>query len=92
MSLARLLEKQTNAHVTHELRQLLPWDCDERETIVSARVVRLVEFAGWLVGDVGSFYLPYLEQFIAIVPDIRIVCLKRDREAVVESFSRWSEG
>ncbi len=41
------------------------------------------------LGDAASFYLPYLEEAIAAEPDIRIVCLKRPREEVVASFSRW---
>ena len=42
-----------------------------------------------LLGDVASFYLPYLEEAIAVEPDIRIVCLKRPREEVVTSFCEW---
>jgi len=35
------------------------------------------------VGDVASFYLPYVEEAIEVAPDIRIVCLQRPREEVV---------
>ena len=42
-----------------------------------------------LLGDVGSFYLPYLKDAIAVEPDIRIVCLRRPREEVVTSFCEW---
>ena len=44
---------------------------------------------GDVVGDVASFYLPYIEDIIALEPEIRIVCLKRPREEVVDSFCRW---
>jgi hypothetical protein len=42
-----------------------------------------------LLGDVASFYLPYLEEAIAVEPEIRIVALKRPREEVVASFAEW---
>jgi hypothetical protein len=42
-----------------------------------------------LLGDAASFYLPYLEDAIALEPDIRIVCLKRPREEVAASFCEW---
>ena len=42
-----------------------------------------------LLGDVASFYLPYLEDAIALETDIRIVCLRRPREEVVTSFCEW---
>ena len=43
-------------------------------------------------GDIGMYYLPYCEFLIAHRPDIRFVCLERDRSAVVESFLRRTQG
>ena len=40
------------------------------------------------VGDVASFYLPYVEEAIGFDPTIRIVCLKRPRDEVVTAFCR----
>jgi hypothetical protein len=44
---------------------------------------------GQIVGDVASFYLPYVESVIEQVPDVRIVCLQRPREEVIASFCLW---
>jgi hypothetical protein len=44
-----------------------------------------------LLGDVASFYLPYLEDAIAVEPDIRIVCFKRPREEVIASLCQWTD-
>jgi hypothetical protein len=90
LSLTQLLDKQPNASVTHEHRPLLPWNVVDVERVVSERVARLCE-AGTLVSDVASFYLPYIETFIALAPEIRVVCLQRDRDSVVKGFSRWSD-
>jgi hypothetical protein len=38
------------------------------------------------IGDVGSYYLPYVETMLARWPEIRFPCLQRDRSAVIESF------
>ena len=39
-----------------------------------------------LVGDVAFYYLPYVRQILALKPDARFICLKRDRQATVDSY------
>ncbi len=39
-----------------------------------------------LLGDCASFYLPYVEEAIALEPTVRVVCLRRLREEVVKAF------
>lgn len=39
------------------------------------------------VGDVGSYYLPYVEMMIQKWPGLRFPCLRRDREEVIASFA-----
>lgn len=88
-SLASILDKQPNAHVTHQQVPLLPWRPIAGHSL-EARFARMRKSrSASVVGDVGSFYLPYLEDAIRLEPDIRIVCLQRDREEVVSSFCRW---
>jgi hypothetical protein len=91
LSLAQLLNNQPNSDVTHERRPLLPWSSTSQATLVAERVASLRRNASNLVGDVASFYLPYAEEFIRQVPDIRIVVLKRDCDEVVKSFCDWSD-
>lgn len=91
LSLAELLNNQPSSHVTHEVRPLLPWSSTNREGLVAERINRFRQRQCQLVGDVGSFYLPYVEQFVSLVPDIRIICLRRDCAEVVRSFSEWSD-
>ncbi len=38
------------------------------------------------IGDVGHYYLPYVETILTRAPNARFPCLWRDREEVVESF------
>ncbi len=91
-SLAAVLNQQPGVQVTHEEPPLLPWKREPGERVIRERLARFRRTRdAHLVGDVASFYLPYLEDAIAVEPGIRIVCLKRPREEVIESFCRWLE-
>ncbi len=43
-----------------------------------------------LVGDVAFYYLPYVELLLGHAPEVRFVCIRRDEEATVRSFLRFS--
>jgi hypothetical protein len=87
-SLAALLNGQEDSSVSHEVRPLLPWNTDDRSTLVVQRINNFLRRRKSAVGDVASSYLPYIETFIAQVPEIRIVCMRRDRSEVIASFRR----
>lgn len=38
------------------------------------------------IGDVASYYLPYVEEILLKWPQVRFPCLKRKKEEVIESF------
>jgi hypothetical protein len=40
------------------------------------------------IGDVHSAYLPYLEQLIKDIPNVKIVCIQRPNDEVVRSFEK----
>jgi hypothetical protein len=87
-ALAQRLQQQPGAAVSYEDRPLLPW-----RRLGGVQTLR-ERFARWrrtrsgrIVGDVGSFYLPYVEEAIALEPEIRIVCLRRPRDEVVRGFA-----
>lgn len=90
LSLSRLLNAQPGHSVTHENTPLLPWSSSDPAEALRKR------FARWrrrrstpVVGDVASFYLPYLEAAFELEPGLKVICIQRDREEVVESFCRW---
>ncbi len=39
-----------------------------------------------LIGDIAMYYLPYVERVLELEHDVRFPCLRRDREAVIESY------
>ena len=89
LSLAELLDQQDNATVTHECRPLLTWESQNRDRAARERLRRITQDNSTFVGDVGSFYLPYVDALMEQNDQIRFVCLKRPCEEVVRSFEKW---
>lgn len=88
--LAQVLDAQPNTHVTHEQPPLLPWQPSKQIPGIVERLARLRRDAQTkFVGDVASFYLPYVEEAIACDPEIRLICLKRPEQEIVAAFCRF---
>ena len=88
MSLARLLDLQDRADVTHErCENRIAWKGSTRRVVATLRGLAKHARAE-LVGDVASYYLPYVERILAKFPRAKFVCLQRDREATVRSFMK----
>lgn len=85
-SLAKLLASCEDTVCTHERRPVLPWVFDEELFQERVTYFSQLQSSASLVGDVSYFYLPYLEHFIRIFPQMKIVCLERDRQEVIDSF------
>lgn len=83
-SVSRLINHCQNAVCTHEKKPLLPWIFDEE--LFLDRIKYFSQASSRLIGDVASFYLPYLERFIHWFPWIKIISLERDRQEVIHSF------
>ena len=82
MSLAKLINDQEDWICTHEMRPILPWNIDE---VLACDRIEYFNRKD-KVADVASYYLPYVEMFLEEIEDLKVVCLKRDREQVVSSF------
>jgi hypothetical protein len=88
-SLARLLSSQPGSHVFHEFVPVLAWrssvDVPRRAASVSAAAP-----GATVTGDVASSYLHHVPELLKHLPDMRIICLRREQRATVESFARWT--
>ena len=90
-SLSRLLDSQTDSMITHEYGEILPW------TIKTDRLDRklqiISERGGVLVGDVASYYLPYVNHIIDKTHNrVKFIILKRDADEVCDSFMKKTSG
>lgn len=93
-SLASLLDSQPDARVTHELWDAgrgarwagpLPWQ--EDLGALHRALTEIQRYPGAYVGDVASFWLPYVDRLLSDKSlDVRIVALRRNKKEVVESF------
>ena len=90
VSLANLLDGQNDCRVFHEIKPILPWRMDNG--FLAKRMNHLYESKQSFIGEVGSSYLPYVEQIIEWVPNAKFVCLKRNQAKTVASFMRKTEG
>ena len=89
-SLARVLNQQPAFQVSVNDARLLPWKRPAGVAVLPERLARWrKQRDGQVLGDVGSSYLPYVEELVALEPAVRIVCLKRPREEVVTAFCQW---
>ena len=89
-SLAILIEGCEDAVCIHERRPLLPWVFNE--DLFQERVKWFSTSTAGITGDVAYFYLPYLEKLIGVFPNMKIVCLERSRQAVIDSFMWKTQG
>jgi hypothetical protein len=86
VSMSRLLDAQTSSSVDHELLPLLPWTFDQAQ--INFRLGQFGNRPTRIVGDVAYYYLPYVRHIAARLPETRFVCMRREREAVIDSMMR----
>lgn len=95
-TLAYILNEQTGALVGHELFPILPWSTENyaKRFFIDNKWEQLNHESHLysLVGDVGSYYLPYarflmfnLDKLSSEV-DFKFIVLKRDKKEVVDAF------
>lgn len=91
-SLARLLDAQPGAHVTHErVYQNIKWNGSEDRVLEMLEWARGLDNPG-LRGDVASYYLSYVDFILSRQPEARFICLRRPRNETVDSFMRITPG
>src|SRR5262245_19295698 len=85
--LSDILGRQPYTRANCQQPPLMPWDRAEGAPGIRDRLARLLATTRErFVGDVASFYLPYVEQAVAFDPTIRMVCLKRPADEIVAGF------
>jgi len=92
VSLYRLLNYQKNSNISHESKPILKWEFDAKA--IEIKLSAIMNKKGTYVGDVASYYLPYVGYILKKYPETKFVCLKRPKEEVVKSFTkhtnRWN--
>ncbi len=90
VSLQRMLNQLDSSFFTHR-GFMLPWYGEKSAAVKKMRVF-LQETNKRVVGDIGFYWLPYVEEMIKNFPGIKFVCLKRNRRETIKSFMKETEG
>jgi len=89
-SFQALLSKQPNCTCFHEHRPRPDWENDEKTVLEKTKY--LMTLWQTYVGDVGMYYLSYVDFLLEKYPECKFVCLKRDKEATIKSFMKKTPG
>ena len=93
-SLAHLFDSQDNFTVYHEKNDIAPmptWKFDLR--LIKLKLLELCcSSDSRVVGDVGMYYLPYIEWLSKNVSSLRVISLKRDMDKTVASYDKKLSG
>jgi len=89
-SLQHLLDSQSNSIFTHEALPM-PWNRNPPEA-QSEMFKRLFMHEGEYIGDVGYYWINYVEDMLHVRPDAKFICLERDRQEVIESMWDYTRG
>jgi len=89
MSLAHLLDSQPDSCVTHEACPL-PWEFDAQAWDFMSQ--KLLGYQGEIIGDVGYYWINYVDSLLDILPQAVFVCLKREKDEVIISMWDYSRG
>lgn len=96
-SLGRFLNAQSGIRIFHEgetddgEQHPLPWEVDHEKLLHWLATLERYAAGNEYYGDIGMYFLPYAEYLIGRFPDIKLVCLKRDRKEVVASYMKWTK-
>ena len=100
VSLATLLASQDGATIMHEANsdefsfngKWLPWAQGELANELSFERTGIAEFLSAMpvgekfTGDVGFYYLPWVRAIAELWPNVRFICMERERNITVESL------
>lgn len=93
-SLAHLFDSQPNFTVYHEKNDIAPmptWKFDLQ--LIKLKILELCcSSESRVVGDVGMYYLPYIEWLSSNVDSLKVISLKRDMDKTVASYDRKLSG
>lgn len=87
--LLEILNHQPRTRLTLEQPPLLPWQALPGRPGIRERIARWRQKpAAQRIGDIATFYLPYLRDAIALEPELRAVCLRRPKDEIVAAYLR----
>ena len=92
-SLTDLLSHQDDCRATHEYCPV-PWVFSEDawKWALSRMLSGKSPYNKNVTGDVGYYWLPYVERWLNLRNDTKFICLRRDKKEVMDSMWEFSRG
>jgi len=89
-SLAKLLNQQPSSKVWHEKEKWrIPWVGGEKKVIHQIQLFKFLSRFYHLVGDISFYYLPYVPLIKQHIPNVKFICLRRNKEDTIKSYAKW---
>lgn len=89
-SLSKLMKIQ-GLNVDHETNtsvgEKLPLSWDKNLNELDERLKYIIE--NNLDGDIGFYYLPYVDDILLRFKNVKFIVLKRDKESTIKSYIKW---
>lgn len=94
VSLSHIVAACENTHVTHENPAVRsPWaKLEDAPTQALVDHVRWAQANGITAGDVALYWLPHVQAVREVIPGLKVICLRREREATIASLERKCPG
>ena len=89
VTLTSILNNQTDIHATHET-SLSSWDTNVTDFNKTLDIIQ--KYNSTTVSDVSFYNLNYIENFINVREDTKFICLKRNKDEVIESYMKKTIG
>jgi hypothetical protein len=84
-SLTHLLNAQPHSKITHEIGTPMPWSVGYKHFSFLVDYI-MSKSDTYYYGDIAPWHMPYTHLWVQLFPEIKMVCLKRDREDTVGSW------
>jgi hypothetical protein len=96
LSLSYFLNNQPGIKVLHEgainyQAHPLKWYNDHENVLKWIKNIEKLSDSSQYFGDIGMYFLPYVDFLIEQFPRSKFICLKREREAVIQSYLKWTQ-
>lgn len=97
-SLSSFLNAQDRVRVLHEGRmdskipgKPFAWTGDETRVLEwLSEIMEEKNDYRW-VGDIGMYYINYVDEIMRVYPGVKFICMQRSCEAVVRSYMEWTQ-
>lgn len=93
LALSQFLDMQPGISMLYEgslhgKQNLFDWSGDAPKVIAWLDELKRSSVSNQLIGDAGSYYLPYVDEIFHHFPETRFICFERHRSEVVRSFRK----